>query len=162
MAVRSDVVRVPRCAPAKREAGCLVTRLGPASPFDNPLLWTPTSSNVDQWRLSSVAGYEHCQVVTTIDSREAADRLARGAVAGRVAACAQVLGPIASTYRWNGRIESAEEWQVTFKTTTGRYESLEEHIREQHSYDVPEILCSPVIAGNPAYLQWLSAETRGA
>jgi periplasmic divalent cation tolerance protein len=109
-----------------------------------------------------VREYEHCQVVTTIDSREAADGLARGAVAERVAACAQVLGPIASTYWWHGRIESAEEWQVIFKTTTQRYASLEEHIRQQHSYDVPEILCGPVIAGNPAYLAWLSAETREA
>lgn len=102
----------------------------------------------------------HCQVVTTTDSREAADTLARSAVEARIAACAQVSGPITSTYRWAGRVEIAEEWRITFKTPTDRYPALEQHIREHHGYDVPEILASPVIAGNPVYLAWLEAETR--
>ena len=107
-----------------------------------------------------MSGYEHCQVVTTTDSRAAADALARGAVEARVAACAQVVGPITSTYRWEGQLDTAEEWQVIFKTTFERYGQLEENIVANHSYDVPEILCTPVIAGNPAYLQWLAAETQ--
>ena len=98
----------------------------------------------------------YCQVTTTIDSREAADALAHGAVAARVAACAQVAGPILSTYWWEGRIETAQEWRITFKTTTGRYADLEAHLRGAHTYDVPEILCTPVTAGNPAYLSWLT------
>lgn len=104
--------------------------------------------------------HEYCQVVTTTDSREGADALARGAVEARVAACAQVVGPISSTYWWEGAVEAAEEWQVVFKTTTARYAALEEHVRSHHSYDVPEILCSPVTAGNPAYLAWVSTEAR--
>ena len=106
--------------------------------------------------------YQHCQVVTTTDSPEAAEALARSAVEARLAACAQVFGPLASTYWWEGRIETADEWGVVFKTTGERYPALERHIRERHSYDVPEILCTPVSAGNPAYLQWVSAETRTA
>ena len=102
----------------------------------------------------------YCQVVTTTDSREAAQRLAHGAVTARLAACAQVSGPVTSTYWWDGQVETADEWRVTYKTTSARYGTLEQHIREQHGYDVPEILCSPVIAGNPAYLDWLDAETR--
>ncbi|WP_244945275.1 divalent-cation tolerance protein CutA [Couchioplanes caeruleus] len=97
--------------------------------------------------------------MTTIDSRGAADSLARQAVEARVAACAQVSGPVTSTYWWEGKVEAAEEWRITFKTTTARYAALERHIREHHSYDVPEILCSPVTAGNPEYLEWLDAET---
>ena len=104
--------------------------------------------------------HQHCQVVTTTDSREAAATLAHSAVAARAAACAQVVGPITSTYWWTGKIETAEEWQVIFKTTLDRYAALEEHIRAHHSYDVPEILCTPVVAGNPAYLDWLVAQTR--
>ena len=104
--------------------------------------------------------HQYCQVVTTTDAREAADALGRIAVEARVAACAQVVGPITSTYWWEGKIETAEEWQVTFKTTTQRYAALEENIRAHHSYDVPEILCTPVMAGNPAYLEWLTAQTR--
>jgi periplasmic divalent cation tolerance protein len=65
-----------------------------------------------------------CQVMTTVDARPAADALARSAVSQRLAACAQVSGPIESTYRWQGAIETAEEWQVIFKTTTSRYSAL--------------------------------------
>jgi periplasmic divalent cation tolerance protein len=103
--------------------------------------------------------HEYCQVLTTTDSREAAQALARGAVEARTAACGQVAGPIISTYWWQGRLETAEEWQILFKTTTHRYPALEAHIRQHHSYEVPEILCTPIVAGNPAYLDWLSAET---
>ena len=99
------------------------------------------------------------QVVTTTDAREAADTLAASAVATRAAACAQVDGPVRSTYRWQGAVETAEEWRITFKTTAAAYARLEAHIREHHSYDVPEILCTPVTAGNPAYLAWVVAES---
>jgi periplasmic divalent cation tolerance protein len=108
-----------------------------------------------------MAGHRYCQVVTTTDSRQAAEALAAGAVRARAAACAQVIGPITSTYWWEAKVESAEEWQVVFKTEFGRYPALEEHIRTHHSYDVPEILCTPVITGNQTYLDWVSAETAG-
>lgn len=98
------------------------------------------------------------QVVTTTDSRAAADTLASSAVEARAAACAQLEGPINSVYRWQGAVESAEEWRITFKTTASAYGRLEAFIREHHSYDVPEILCTPVTAGNPAYLAWVEQE----
>ncbi|MEJ3745248.1 divalent-cation tolerance protein CutA [Actinomycetes bacterium KLBMP 9797] len=104
--------------------------------------------------------FEHCQVVTTAGSREAADALARSAVEGRLAACAQVVGPITSVYRWQGRVETAEEWQVVFKTAADRYPDLERHIRDRHDYDVPEIVLLPILAGLPAYLDWTTTETR--
>lgn len=103
--------------------------------------------------------YEYCQVLTTVDSPEAAARLARGAVEARLAACGQVSGPITSTYWWQNAIETAEEWQILFKTTMAAYPALEEHIRAHHGYDVPEILCTPIVAGNPAYLDWLGTQT---
>ena len=103
---------------------------------------------------------EYYQVVTTTDSREAADSLARAAVEARVAACSQVVGPIDSTYWWEGKLSTAQEWQVIFKTPTDRYAALEDNIRSHHSYEVPEILGTAVAAGNPAYLEWLTAETR--
>ena len=104
--------------------------------------------------------YGHLQVVTTVGSREAADQLAEGAVLARVAACAQVSGPIASTYRWDGEMQASEEWQVTFKTAADRYEALEAYVFGQHEYDLPEVLALPVLAGNPAYLAWVTEETR--
>lgn len=104
-----------------------------------------------------MAGY--CQAVTTTGSVEAAAALASSAVRARLAACAQVLGPVSSTYRWQGEIETAQEWQVVFKTTGERYPALEAHIRREHGYQVPEVLCMPVVAGNPAYLDWVMRET---
>lgn len=103
-------------------------------------------------------GSEYCQVVTTTDAREAAERLAEGAVAARLAACAQVSGPITSSYWWEGAVTTDQEWQVVFKTTAAAYPALERHLRAAHAYDVPEILCLPVATGNPAYLRWLDTE----
>lgn len=98
------------------------------------------------------------QVVTTLEQREEAERLGRQLVEQRLAACAQVVGPIRSIYWWQKQVEQAEEWQLHLKTLEARYPALEAAIREAHPYDVPEILCLPVIAGNPAYLDWMAAE----
>jgi periplasmic divalent cation tolerance protein len=100
-----------------------------------------------------------CQVTTTVGDITVARTLARGAVEARAAACAQVGGPTTSVYRWQQAIETAQEWVVVFKTTTDRYPELESYIRANHSYEVPEIVCTPVTAGNPAYLAWVAAET---
>jgi periplasmic divalent cation tolerance protein len=104
---------------------------------------------------------QHVQVSTTTDSREAAEVLARSAVEARVAACGQVLGPITSVYRWQDGIEDATEWLVLFKTTAERSGALVDHVRERHSYDVPEVVVTPITGGNPAYLAWLGEETAG-
>jgi periplasmic divalent cation tolerance protein len=101
----------------------------------------------------------YVQVTTTIDSRLEAATLARSAVEERLAACAQLVGPIASTYWWEGEIESAEEWMVVFKTTLDRFEELAGLITEQHSYDTPEIIATSVIAGSADYLAWVSEQT---
>ncbi len=100
-----------------------------------------------------------CQVVTTVDSAEAADVLARGAVEARLAACAQVSGPVTSTYWWQGHVESGQEWQLVLKTGRTRYPELVTFLRERHAYEVPEILCLPVVDGEPAYLRWVVEET---
>jgi periplasmic divalent cation tolerance protein len=101
---------------------------------------------------------EH-HVLTTTDSREEADRLGRLAVGRRLAACAQVVGPVTSTYWWQGAIETATEWHVWLKTTGARLDSLIALIRSEHTYEVPEIIATPIVAGNPAYLEWIATET---
>ncbi len=105
-------------------------------------------------------GAEYCQVSTTTGSRGAAAELARSAVQARVAACGQVVGPLTSVYRWQGRVDEATEWLVLFKTAADRSDALVEHVRSRHSYDVPEIIVTPVTGGDPGYLAWLRAETR--
>jgi periplasmic divalent cation tolerance protein len=103
---------------------------------------------------------EYIEVHTTIDSREAAQKIAEILVSRRLAACVQVSGPITSTYWWQGKMEQAEEWLCTAKTRRELYDQLEQTIREVHSYDVPEILAVKVVAGNADYLNWLSQETK--
>jgi periplasmic divalent cation tolerance protein len=101
-----------------------------------------------------------CQVTTTVDSREAADRLAALLVEARLAACAQVAGPVASTYRWQGRTDRATEWSCSLKTTLARLPALEARIRAEHPYQVPEIVAVPIVAGDPAYLAWIEDSVR--
>ncbi|MBW1601003.1 divalent-cation tolerance protein CutA [Streptomyces sp. JJ66] len=98
-------------------------------------------------------------VLTTTDSAEAARALAAGAVERRVAACAQIAGPVTSVYRWEGRVHDDPEWQVLFKTTSARYPALETYLREAHSYDVPEIIATPVTEASADYARWVAGET---
>ena len=98
------------------------------------------------------------QVLTTTDSKNLAEQIGRTLVERRLAACVQIVGPIVSIYRWQGQIETAEEWQCWIKTTRERFAPVEQAIRELHTYSVPEILAIPVIAGSTAYLQWLEEQ----
>ncbi|NYV76712.1 divalent-cation tolerance protein CutA [Streptomyces sp. UH6] len=98
-------------------------------------------------------------VLTTTDSPEKAQALARVAVEARVAACAQIAGPVTSVYRWRGEVEAAQEWQVLFKTTAARYDALEACLRAAHDYETPEIIATPVVRGDAAYLRWIEEET---
>src|SRR6266571_2367062 len=106
----------------------------------------------------SAARFLHVQ--TTTDSRAEAMELAHDAVQARLAACAQVSGPVASTFWWEDGIERAEEWMVTFKLPAARYPALAELLLERHSYDEPEIIATPIVAGSAGYLDWIDDETR--
>jgi periplasmic divalent cation tolerance protein len=108
----------------------------------------------------SGSGAEYLQVQTTTDSRTEAMELARLAVELRLAACAQVAGPITSTYWWDEGIERAEEWLVMLKLPCDRYEELAALLTERHSYDEPEIIVTPIVAGSETYLSWIRDETR--
>jgi periplasmic divalent cation tolerance protein len=101
---------------------------------------------------------DYIQVYTTTEKREEAKEIARDVVEKRLAACAQVLGPIASTYWWKGMIEEAEEWVCVMKSRRDRYKRLEETIRGIHPYEEPEILAVPIEAGSRGYLNWLDRE----
>jgi len=104
----------------------------------------------------------YVQVVTTTASREDAERIARGLVEGRLAACVQVLGPVTSTYHWQGAIETSQEWLLVAKSRRDLYEAIEKAIRQAHPYQVPEILAVPILAGSADYLAWLDGEVKGS
>jgi periplasmic divalent cation tolerance protein len=105
---------------------------------------------------------EHVIVTSTTDSEPAARELAAQAVEARLGACAQVVGPITSVYRWEGAVQTDQEWRVEIKTTADRVPALTERLKELHSYDLPEVIATPVTGGSAEYLAWLTTETRPA
>lgn len=100
------------------------------------------------------------QVVTTTERKQDAERIARALVEARLAACVQVLGPITSTYRWKGAVETSQEWQCVAKSRQGRFAEIDETIRGIHPYEVPEIVAVPIWAGSSGYLAWLAEEVK--
>jgi periplasmic divalent cation tolerance protein len=103
---------------------------------------------------------EHVIVTSTVDSEAAARTLAAGAVEANLGACAQVVGPVTSVFRWNGEIQTEQEWRVEIKTAADRAAALTGHLTAHHTYETPEIIATPITAGSPAYLAWLVRETR--
>ncbi len=95
------------------------------------------------------------QVATTTDNKDLAGRIAQALVQQRLAACVQVSGPIASTYRWQGDVETAQEWLCTVKSRRDLFPRIAAAIREVHTYDVPEIIATGLVEGDADYLQWL-------
>lgn len=99
------------------------------------------------------------QVFTTAHVRELAEQIAEQLVSRRLAACVQVVGPVLSVYRWEGKMDSSQEWLCIIKTRQARYAEVEATIRELHPYEVPEIIATPITAGAAAYLEWLAGAT---
>lgn len=102
------------------------------------------------------------QVATTTGSREEAEEISVRLVDARLAACVQVSGPITSVFRWQGKIETSQEWLCTAKTTREKYEQVEAAIRGLHKYDEPEILALPVVAASEGYGKWVEQEVSEA
>ncbi|HUX75775.1 MAG TPA: divalent-cation tolerance protein CutA [Anaerolineae bacterium] len=100
----------------------------------------------------------YIQMVTTTETKADAQAIARALIEKRLAGCVQIIGPITSTYWWQGEIKTAEEWLCLIKTRADLYEPLEAAIKEVHPYDVPEILAVPVVAGSKDYLRWLDGK----
>ena len=101
-------------------------------------------------------GPEAARVVfVTGPDRETVSGLGRAVVRERLAACVNVLGPVASVYRWEGEVAEATEAMAVIKTTADRLDRLRERILELHPYDTPEFVALPVTGGSEAYLQWI-------
>lgn len=102
--------------------------------------------------------------LTTLPNREQGERLAGSLVGERLAACVNVLGPVASIYRWEGKVARDEEVLLLIKTTAAGVAPLQARVLELHPYDTPEFLAFEVGAGAPGYLHWVedSVVTAGA
>src|SRR5215468_9205709 len=99
-------------------------------------------------------------VLTTLEKQEDGERLARLLVERELAACVQTLPPMVSIYRWKGNVEQAEEVLLLIKTPREVYPRLEAAIKENHSYQTPEIIALPIEAGSTEYLSWLAAAVK--
>lgn len=98
-------------------------------------------------------------VLTNLPDRDSAQRIAHSLIESHAAACVNILAECSSVYRWQGKIESASEVPLLIKTTRSAYARLEELIRSQHPYELPEIIAVSVGSGLPAYLQWVINES---
>lgn len=95
-------------------------------------------------------------VLTTTGSKEEAERIAHTLVQERLAACVNILGPMRSVYRWQGNVDSAEEFLLLIKTTASAAARVQERVRELHSFELPEIIEVHVEGGSALYLKWIA------
>lgn len=105
---------------------------------------------------------KHFLVLVTCANPIQAKLIARSVVEKRLAACVNIFrGPVESHYRWKGKVERARELLLFIKTTKGKLAALEAEVNRLHSYDVPEFIAMPIIAGSQPYLAWLDENTSG-
>jgi periplasmic divalent cation tolerance protein len=100
----------------------------------------------------------YIQVFTTTEKEDDAENIARTLIDKRLAGCVQIVGPVASTYRWQGKVEKAREWLCLIKTRQDLYAELEAAIKAIHPYETPEIIAVPIVGGSRDYLKWLDGE----
>jgi periplasmic divalent cation tolerance protein len=99
-------------------------------------------------------------VLSTTSSQEEARKIAHALVDQKIAACVNIVPSVESIYRWEGKVETAQEWLLIIKTIEPALERLLDMICELHSYDVPELVVLGVQEGNPAYLRWIGESVR--
>jgi len=99
-------------------------------------------------------------VFVTCGSEEEGLKIANALVEGRLAACANLISPVRSIYRWEGKIWNEKEWLLILKTQKDRFEELEKKVKSLHSYSVPEIIGLPISEGSSSYLKWIKESTK--
>ena len=102
---------------------------------------------------------DYILVQTSTNSEEAAQTIADAGIQNRLAACCWIL-PTQSLSWWEGTIEKEQEWIIQFKIRHDLYDELEKAIKAVHTYQVPEIVATPIVAGNQIFLDWVKGETK--
>ncbi len=104
---------------------------------------------------------QYIVVFVTTDSEAEAETIAKALVEEHLAACVNIISPIRSFYRWQGRIADDREWLLMIKTRANVFDALATRVHTLHSYEVPEVIALPILAGAQGYLDWIQQETRG-
>jgi len=99
-------------------------------------------------------------IFVTCGSEEEGLKIANALVEGHLAACVNLISPIRSIYRWEGKIWDEKEWLLIIKTQKDRFEELEKKVKSLHSYSVPEIISLPISEGSSSYLRWIKESTK--
>jgi periplasmic divalent cation tolerance protein len=99
-------------------------------------------------------------MLTTVSSRDEANTIATELVSRHLAACVNILGPIASVYRWQGEVERSDEFLLLIKSTESQTLPIQETLRELHSYQIPELISLSIEAGLESYLDWIASSVR--
>ncbi len=99
-------------------------------------------------------------MLVTASSAAEAEKIARPLVEEALAACVNIVAPIRSIYRWQGRLCDEPEALLVIKTTARRIEAVRERVTALHSYSVPEVIALPITAGSEPYLKWVDESTK--
>ena len=103
---------------------------------------------------------EFIVVLVTCGSEEEALKIANALVEEHLAACVNLVSPIRSIYRWEGKIWDEKEWLLIIKTQKKRFQELEKKVKSLHSYSIPEIIGLPIVEGSSSYLNWIKENTK--
>jgi periplasmic divalent cation tolerance protein len=101
-------------------------------------------------------------VMTSLPDKDAAKALAKRLIDAHLAACVQIQTGVQSIYRWDGRVCEEQEVVLVAKTTAGRWTAISDYMKQNHPYDVPEIIAQPITHCNDAYAKWVVAATKDA
>jgi periplasmic divalent cation tolerance protein len=94
-------------------------------------------------------------VFITVPNKQEAETIARGLIRNKLAACVNMVPGIGSLFRWKGKVDRAREILLLVKTGRSKFKKLAAFVKSVHSYQVPEIIALPVVAGNNDYLSWI-------
>lgn len=100
---------------------------------------------------------DYCVVFVTAGSRREARKLAQALLERRLVACANIVPGVESHYWWQGKLDCSREWLLVLKTRRSRFGALRRTVKQLHSYQVPEIIALPLVAGHAAYLRWIDS-----
>ena len=103
---------------------------------------------------------DYCVVFVTAKNKQEAEKIARGLLQARLAACVNIMEGVKSLFMWEGKLDTAQEVLLVIKTQQKLFSSLAKKVKALHSYKVPEIIALPIIAGDKAYLQWVKENTQ--
>ncbi|MGD9049365.1 MAG: divalent-cation tolerance protein CutA [Anaerolineae bacterium] len=104
---------------------------------------------------------EKLVVLMTAGSQEEAERIAHALVAEMLVACVNVIPGVTSVYRWEGQVQSDQEWLLVAKSRRDVLDDLVRRVQALHSYDVPEVIALPLVGGSDAYLRWIDRQVHG-